>query len=79
MKTERWKINMNIQKVLNDGKITGSIIRFLTSKGYRTPKEIWIGYDSMGDVYSDTTKKGVIAHIERIERLRVSNPHLFNK
>ena len=34
---------MNVQKVLNDGKITGSVIRFLTPKGWRTPKEMWIG------------------------------------
>ena len=70
---------MNVQKVLNDGKITGAVIRFLTPKGWRTPKEMWIGYDSMGDVYTDTTKKGVISHIERVERLRVSHPHLFDE
>ena len=70
---------MNVQKVLNDGKITGSIIRFLTPKGWRTPKEMRIGYDSMGEIYTDTTKKGVISHIERVERLRVSHPHLFDE
>lgn len=48
---------MNVQKVLNDGKITGSVIRFLTPKGWRTPREMWIGYDLTGDVYTDTTKK----------------------
>ena len=69
---------MNVQKVLNDGKITGSVIRFLTPKGWRTPREMWIGYDLMGDVYTDITKKGVISQIERIERLRISHPHLFN-
>ena len=70
---------MNVQKVKKKKKITGSVIRFLTPKGWRTPKEMWIGYDSMGDVYTDTTKKGVIAHIERVERLRISHPHLFNE
>ena len=70
---------MNVQKVLNDGKITGSVIRFLTPKGRRTPKEMWIGYDSKGEIYTDTTKKGVISHIERVERLRVSHPHLFDE
>ena len=70
---------MNVQKVLNDGKITGSVIRFLTPKGWRTPKEMWIGYDSKGEIYTDTTKKGVISHIERVERLRVSLPHLFDE
>ena len=70
---------MNVQKVLNDGKITGSVIRLLTPKGWRTPKEIQIGYDSKGEIYTDTTKKGVISHIERVERLRVSHPHLFDE
>ena len=70
---------MNVQKVLNDGKITGSVIRFLTPKGWRTPKEMWIGYDSKGENYTDKTKKGVNSHVERVERLRVSRPHLFDE
>ena len=70
---------MNVQKVLNDGKITGSVIRFLTPKGWRTPKKMWIGYDSKGEIYKKKKKKGVISHIERVERLRVSHPHLFDE
>ena len=70
---------MNVQKVLNDGKITGSVIRFLTPKGWRTPKEMWIGYDSKGEIYTDTTKKGGISHIERVERLRGSHPDLCDE
>ena len=65
--------------ILNDGKITDSVIRFLTPKGWLTPKEMWIGYDSKGEIYTDTTKKGVISHIERVERLRISHPHLFDE
>ena len=59
---------MNVQKVLNDGKITGSVIRFLTPKGWRTPKEMWIGYDSKGEIYTDTTKKALF-HISNVSNV----------
>lgn len=70
-------MEMNIKKVLNDGSILGYKVTFLTLKGNRTPKEIWVGYDSMGEVYIQDTKKGLIKLIERNERLRLSHPELF--
>lgn len=63
---------MTIQKVLNDGKhLTQSnkVITFLTSKGNRTPKYIYVGFSNDNTEMYDMTKKGCIAKIERDNRL----------
>ena len=66
---------MNIKKVLNDGKHltqSNSIITFLTSKGNRTPKYIYVGFSDDGIELYDTTKKGCISKIERDNRLFIA-------
>ncbi|NMA67792.1 MAG: hypothetical protein GX957_16440 [Clostridiaceae bacterium] len=44
-------------------------VRFLTSKGNRTPKEIWI--DTVTGV-KGMTKKDVVTHNTRLERLGIT-------
>ena len=42
----------------------------------------WVTDDKTGEWFMVNmygTKKGVISHIERVERLRVSHPHLFDE
>ncbi|MFS0643714.1 hypothetical protein [Siminovitchia sp. 179-K 8D1 HS] len=43
-------------------------VRFLTSKGWRSPKEVWIDTEYG---HKDMTRKGVIAHRERLIRLGI--------
>lgn len=54
-----------IKKVKNINPKT----RFLTSKGWRTPKEVWIDTEYG---HKDITKKGVMAHRERVIRLGIT-------
>lgn len=54
-----------IIKIKNENPKT----RFLTSKGWRTPKEIWIDTEYG---HKDITKKGVIKHRERLIRLGIT-------
>lgn len=42
---------------------------FLTPKGWRSPKEIWIDTEYG---HKDVTRKGVIAHRERLIRLGIT-------
>jgi hypothetical protein len=63
---------MNVQKAQNDGKHlqqTNGIITFLTCNGWRTPKEIWVGFSNGGIEIADMTKRGVIKKIERDNKL----------
>lgn len=54
-----------IEKIENTNPKT----RFLTSKGWRAPKTIWIDTEYG---HRDITKKGVKAHRERLIRLGIT-------
>lgn len=60
---------MNIKKVLNNGnnKLERKV-SFVTTKGIRTPKEIWIGECNDGSYACEMTKKNLLAVIERYNR-----------
>ena len=61
-----------IKKILNDGtqlRDEKRVVTFLTTKGYRTPQYIWVGYSNDNIELCDTTKKGVIDKIERDNRI----------
>lgn len=63
---------MNVQKAQNDGKHlqqTNGIITFLTCNGWRTPREIWVGFSNGGIEITEMTKRGVIKKIERGNKL----------
>ncbi len=53
-----------MNKVLNTNKI-----QFLTSKGLRTPKYIWLGQDSKGCIIQSISLKELKAVIARSYRL----------
>lgn len=71
---------MEIRKVLNDGKnvTSNKIYKFLTVNGYRTPKEIYVGYDNFGTELHATTKKGLLSAIEMNNRVFTKHPELLN-
>ena len=61
-----------IMKVKNDGKHLRdqkAAITFLTSKGNRTPKDIWVGYSDDNIELCDITLKGLKSKLERDNRL----------
>ena len=63
---------MNVQKIPNDGKHLSQINRvdtFLTCNGWRTPREIWVGFSSGGIEIAEMTKRGAIRKIERDNKL----------
>lgn len=63
---------MNVQKIPNDGKHLSQINRvvtFLTCNGWRTPREIWVGFSNGGIEITEMTKRGVIKKIERGNKL----------
>lgn len=67
---------MNIKKVLNDGdNELERKISFVTTKGIRTPKEIWIGKCDDGSYACEMTKKNLLTVIERYNRKFCSNIH----
>lgn len=51
--------------------------KFLTSKGFKTPNYIWEDFDSKGEKHIGITKSDLKGKLERIEKLRISNPQLF--
>lgn len=70
----------DIRKVSNDGTQVKSkrVIRFLTTNGFRTPREIWVGYDNYDTELTDTTKKGVKNAIDMNNRVFAEHPELLN-
>lgn len=44
-------------------------ITFLTCHGWRCPKIIWQAADVDGQKHHDITRKGVIAHVSRVNRM----------
>lgn len=63
---------MEPKKVLNNGhnlEQSQKVISFLTTKGWRTPKYIWVGKSEGGIEIAQMTKKECIAAIERDNRL----------
>lgn len=62
---------MIVKKVLNNGEFVEDKKKytFLTTKGYRTPQFIFVGYSDAGIEMCDITKKGAISKIERDNRL----------
>lgn len=64
--------SVEIKKVLNDGKHLkqqDKVITFLTSKGYRTPKYVYVGTSDGGIEIAQPTKRDCIRAIERDNRL----------
>lgn len=62
-----------MKKILNNGQ------KFLTPKGIRTPKYIWVGKDSEGYEIKDITKRGLINSISRNNRIfPISTPDPVN-
>lgn len=50
---------------------------FLTCQGLRVPKFIWKMKANDNFDYTCMTKKGVISHVDRINKLLLTNPELF--
>ena len=71
---------MDIKKVLNDGESVENkkAIHFLTTKGCRTPKEIWIGKDNFGNELREINKKSLLSAIERNNRVLSRSPEILN-
>lgn len=63
---------MQITKVINNRNTV-----FLTTKGLRTPTHIFQAVANDGETYTGMTKKDVNSHVNRINKLLVSNPELF--
>jgi hypothetical protein len=64
-----------IKKIPNDGhhlRDEKAVINFITAKGVRRPKEIWVGYSSSDFELTDITKKGLISKLERDDRFFLS-------
>ena len=45
------------------------VVTFLTCNGWRTPREIWVGFSNGGIEITEMTKRGVIKKIERGNKL----------
>lgn len=63
---------MEPKKVLNNGhnlEQSKKVITFLTTKGWKTPKYIWVGKSEEGIEIAQMTKKECIAAIKRDNRL----------
>lgn len=61
-----------IMKVKNDGRHLRdqkTVVTFLTNKGNRTPKDIWVGYSDGNIELCDITLKGLKSKLERDNRL----------
>lgn len=64
---------MNPYKTENSSRTT-----FLTCQGLRVPKFVWKMKGNDGFDYTCMTKKGIVSHINRINKLLITNPELFN-